>query len=533
MRNPTTTIADRPELPEASMTHREVLEALSGLLLAMFVAMLSSTIVANALPRIIADLDGNQDQYTWVVTATLLAATATTPIWGKLADRMSKKLLLQASIVIFVLGSVLAGFAQSTETLIGWRVLEGLGMGGLQALVQIVMASMVSPRERGRYMGYFGAVMAVATVGGPLLGGFIVDAPFLGWRWTFWVGAPIAVVALIVLQRTLNLPVLTVKTPIDWWGSLLVPAGVSVILIWVTLAGTSFAWLSWTSAVYLVGGLILIAIAVAVERRVSDPVIPPRLMKQRTVILSVMASVAIGLAMFGSSVFLGQYFQVARGYSPTVAGLLTLPMIVGLLIASTASGQLVTRTGRWRGVLVTGAALVVVGLALMGTIGHSTSLVLLGVYMAILGIGVGMTQQNLVLAVQNGLGYRDLGVGTSTVTFFRSMGGAAGVSVLGAILASRVSNLITDGLAAIPGAGAATQSGGSTTLDVTSLPGPVRTIVTQAYGDGTALVFQVGAGVAVIALIAVLLMRETALRTTVVEAGATDLDEDVPAMAQA
>ncbi|WP_116948305.1 MFS transporter [Jiangella endophytica] len=506
------------------MSHRQVLEAMSGLLLAMFVAMLSGTIVANALPRIIGDLGGNQDQYTWVVTATLLAATATTPIWGKLSDRMNKKLLVQLSITVFVIGSVLAGFSQSTEGLIGFRVLQGLGLGGLQALVQIVMASIVSPRERGRYMGYFGAVMAVATVGGPLLGGFLVDSS-LGWRWCFWVGVPFGIAALVLLQRTLKLPVLTSNTKIDWLGALLIPGGISVLLIWVTLAGSNFAWASWQSAAFVVGGVLLIALAVIVERRVEDPVVPPRLLRQRTMVLAIIASVAIGIAMFGSSVFFGQYFQIARGYSPTAAGLLTLPMIVGLLLASTITGQLVTRFGRWKRFLVAGTGLIVVGLGLLGTIDHSTSLVLIGVYMAILGVGVGSSMQNLVLAAQNGLDYRDLGAGTSTVTFFRSLGGAAGVSVLGAILATHVTDLITEGLASVPGAGSATQDGGSTSLDLSGLPGPVRVIVEHAYGDATALVFLISGAIALLAFVAVLFMRETSLRTTVGDAEAVELEE--------
>lgn len=512
-----------------TMSHRQVLEAMSGLLLAMFVAMLSGTIVANALPRIIGDLGGNQDQYTWVVTATLLAATATTPIWGKLSDRMNKKLLVQLSITVFVIGSVLAGFSQNTEQLIGFRVLQGLGLGGLQALVQIVMASIVSPRERGRYMGYFGAVMAVATVGGPLLGGFLVDSS-LGWRWCFWVGVPFGVAALVLLQRTLKLPVLASDTKIDWLGSLLIPGGISILLIWVTLAGKNFEWVSWASAALVAGGVLLIALAVVVERRVADPVVPPRLLRQRTMILAIIASVAIGIAMFGSSVFFGQYFQISRGYSPTAAGLLTLPMIVGLLLASTITGQLVTRFGRWKRFLVMGTGLIVVGLGLLGTIDHATSLVLIGVYMAILGVGVGSSMQNLVLAAQNGLDYRDLGAGTSTVTFFRSLGGAAGVSVLGAILATHVTDLISDGLAGIPGAGAATQDGGSTSLDLSGLPGPVRTIVEHAYGDATALVFLISGAIALVAFVAVLFMRETTLRTTVGDAELAEL-EGAPARA--
>lgn len=508
--------SDGPQ--EEGMTHREVLTAMSGLLMAMFVAMLSSTIVANALPRIIAELDGNQSQYTWVVTATLLAATATTPIWGKMSDRVNKKLLIQLSITVFVLGSILAGFAQNTEMLIGWRVLQGLGLGGLQALVQIVMASIVSPRERGRYMGYFGAVLAVATVGGPLLGGYLVDAEALGWRWTFWVGAPIAVVALVVLQKTLHLPVIAqARSSIDWLGAMLIPGGVSVLLVWVTLGGKNFDWVSAPSAAMVVGAAALLVAAVIVERRVDDPIVPPRLMRNRTVVLAIVASVAVGVAMFGSGVFFSQYFQISRGYSPTESGLLTLPMVMGLLVASTIFGRLVTRTGRWKPILVAGTGLIVIGLGLLATIDHATSIPLIGVFMSLLGIGVGMTMQNLVLAAQNSISFSDLGAGTSTVTFFRSLGGAAGVSVLGALLASRVGDLIADGLSGIPGAVEATQSGGSTSLDVTKLPEPVRVVVEQAYGDGTALAFLISAVVGVAAFIAVLFIREANLRTTVSE----------------
>lgn len=508
------TAAGRAAPDHTAMTHRQVLESLSGLFLAMFVAMLSATIVANALPPIIADLGGSQDQYTWVVTATLLAATATTPIWGKLADRMSKKLLVQVAISIFVLGSILAGFSQSTGMLIGFRVVQGLGMGGLQALVQIVLGSVVSPRERGRYMGYFGAMLALATVSGPLIGGFIVDADLLGWRWCFWVGVPVAIVALVLLQRTLHLPVLGIRTPVDWRGALLIPAGISVLLVWITLAGGDFAWVSAPSAMFVLASVLLIAAAVIVERREPDPVVPPRLMRQRTMILAIVASVAVGISMFGAPVFFGQYFQIARGYSPTESGLLTIPMMAGVVIATTVTGRLITRTGRWKRFLVGGTVLIITGLALLGTIDHATPLWEINIYMAIMGLGVGSTMQNLVLAVQNGLDYRDLGSGTSTVTFFRTLGGASGVSILGSILATRVTSLINDSLGGAASS-AATQQGGSTALDLSTLPPQVQTVVQHAYGDATALVFVVAAGVAVIAFVAVLFMRETNLRTSV------------------
>ena len=297
----------------APMTHREVLEALSGLLLAMFVAMLSSTVVTNALPRIVTDLHGSQTGYTWVVVATLLTMTASTPIWGKLADLFSKKLLVQSALVIFSAGSLLAGFAPSMEVLIGARAIQGVGVGGLTALVQVVIGSMVSPRERGRYAGYIGATFALATVSGPLIGGVIVDAPGLGWRWCFYVGIPVAMLAFAVLQKTLHLPVIRREVHVDYLGATLLVAGVSVILVWVSLGGSQFNWVSSTSGLFILGGLAFIAAAIYVEARVAvEPIIPLRLFRDRTTSLATGASVLVGLAMFGSTVYLSQYFQARR-----------------------------------------------------------------------------------------------------------------------------------------------------------------------------------------------------------------------------
>src|SRR3954453_2430453 len=333
----TTHRAGAPAATDGPMTKRETLEALSGLLLALFVGLLSSTIVSNALPTITAKLEGTQSQYTWVVTASLLAATAATPSWGKLADLFSKKLLVQLAIVIFVVGSGLAGLSQSMGMLIAFRVVQGVGMGGLQALAQVVIGAMIPPRERGKYSGYLGAVMAVATVGGPLLGGVIVDTSWLGWRWTFYVCVPVALVALALLQKTLHLPTIKRQVSIDWLGATLISAGVSVLLIWVTFAGTKFDWLSWQSAVMAGAGLVALLLTILVESRVREPIIPLPIVRNRTTALAIIASVAVGVAMFGASVFFGQYFQIARGWSPTKAGLATIPMIGSLCIASPVS----------------------------------------------------------------------------------------------------------------------------------------------------------------------------------------------------
>ncbi|MEV4755240.1 MDR family MFS transporter [Micromonospora sp. NPDC049559] len=492
------------------MTHREILEALSGLLLGMFVAILSSTIVSNALPRIISELHGSESAYTWVVTATLLSMTATTPIWGKLADLTSKKLLVQLALVIYVLGSVLAGLSQSSGQLIACRVIQGAGAGGLTALAQVIMATMISPRERGRYSGYLGAVFALGTIGGPLIGGVIVDTSWLGWRWCFYVGIPFAALAIAVLQRTLHLPVVKRPVKIDYLGATLITGAVSLLLIWISLAGTEFAWLSWATALMVVGAVALGGLAVLVESRAAEPIIPLRLFRSRTITLAVLASIAVGIAMFGATVFLGQYFQISRGKSPTVSGLMTLPMILGLLLSSTISGRLISRTGRWKAYLVSGAVLLTVGFALMGTLRYDTSLVVLGSYMALVGIGVGMTMQNLVLAVQNTVRPQELGAASSVVAFFRSLGGAVGVSALGALLGHRVRDYLAEQLTRLHVRMPA--GGGDAIPDVHKLPGPIRTAVEIAYGHGAGDVFLAAAPFALIAVVAVVFIKEVPLR---------------------
>jgi EmrB/QacA subfamily drug resistance transporter len=504
-----------------AMSHREILEALSGLLLVLFVAMSSATIVSTALPRIIGSLNGSQTQYTWVVTASLLTATASTPIWGKLADLYSKKLLVQLSIVVFVIGSIVAGFSQSATELIAARAFQGLGMGGVQALVQVAIAAMIPPRERGRYNGYLGGVLAVATVGGPLLGGLIVDTSWLGWRWCFFIGAPIAVVALVLLQKTLHLPLLRRdNVQIDYWGASLIAAGVSVILIWVSFVDSSFAWLSWQTFAMVGAGLVLLAIAVWVESRVAEPVVPLKIVRERTTALAILASLAVGMAMYGGAVFLGQYFQIGRGYSPTEAGLLTIPMMAGVLVSSTISGRLISTTGRIKPYIVAGTIILVGGFAVLSTMDHQSNLWIVGAGMALVGIGVGMSMQNLVLSVQNTVRLKDIGAASSTVAFFRSLGGTIGVSVLGAVLAHRVTHDISSQLG-----GAAGGSGGTSALNLAGLPAAVQHIVRAAYGDATGHIFLISAAIAVVGVVAALFMRPTDLRTTVDMTTAADETE--------
>ncbi|MDG9700827.1 MDR family MFS transporter [Streptomyces sp. DH37] len=499
------------------MTDRQILQAMSGLMAGMFVAILAGTVVANALPRIITDLGASQSSYTWVVTSELLAMTATVPLWGKLSDLYDKKLLLQLSLGLFVVGSLLAGFSQGVELLIFSRVVQGIGAGGLTALAQIVMAAVIPPRRLGRYAGVFGAVFAVGTVAGPLIGGVLVDTSWLGWRWCFFIGVPFALLAIVLLQRTLRLPTVRREARIDFLGAFLIVAGVCALLIWTSLAGNRFDWASWQTAALTGGGVALLAAAVFVESRAAEPVVPLEIFRNRTVTLTTVASLLVGVAMFGGTVFLSQYFQISLGKSPTVAGLMSLPMILGLLVSSTVAGQVISATGRWKRYLVAGAVVMTAGLGLLSTIDSGTGFGLLSLYMAVLGVGVGMLMQNLVLAAQNDVPAAELGAATSVLSFFRSMGGTIGTSVLGAILANRVATEMARGLeeAGIPaGTGRAPGGGEGGVPDVATLPGPVRAIVEHAYGVATADLFLVATPFALLALIAVVFLKEKPLKTT-------------------
>ncbi|MFE4949693.1 MDR family MFS transporter [Leifsonia sp. NPDC056665] len=501
------------------MSHRQVLESLSGLLLGMFVSILAGTVVSTSLPRIISELGGNQTAFTWVVTSTLLATTVSTPIWGKLADLLNRKILIQLALVLFVLGSALAGFSQNTEMLIGFRVVQGLGAGGLTALSQIIMADIISPRDRGRYMGLFGGIMALGTIGGPLIGGLLTDS--VGWRWNFFVGVPVAIVAIILLQLTLKLPKRPARTVrIDYLGAIFLAGGISLLLVWVTMAGTQFDW--WSAQTFwMVGGSIaLLAATVITELVVKEPIIPLGMFKNRTFTLAVIASISVGVAMFGTSVFLGQYMQLARGATPTESGLLTLPMIVGLLLSSTIVGNLISRFGKWKAFMVAGSVLLTVGLYLMSTIEYDTNYVLVSLYMLILGAGVGMVMQNLVLIVQNTVRPEQLGAASSNVAFFRSLGGTIGVSVMGSLLGTKVTDLMADrqhdlqlAIAKLGQKGLeVAQSLQTGTLpEVGKLPVGIRTIIEAVYGQAVADIFLVAVPLAIVTIVAILLLPNAKL----------------------
>jgi len=441
--------AQPPETPDAipELSHREILEILSGLLVALLVTNMAGTVVGTALPTITGALKANEQQYMWVVTATLLASTASTPIWGKLADLFDKKRLIMVGLAIFIVGSILSGSATSPGFLIGSRAFQGIGLGAMMSLVQAIIGTIIPPRKRGRYMAYTGAVMAIATVGGPLVGGFLVDPHSLGWRWCFWSAVPFAIIAVIILQWRLKVPHFSHKnTKIDWTGAVLITAATTAVLIWISFVHKPYDWVSWQTFALLGFALVASVAFVIVELRVPNPIIPMNILTMRVTALAVLASIAVGVAMFGAAVFLSQYFQLGRGMSPMRAGLMTIPMMVGVLLSSLVIGRLVSKLGIWKPFVIAGSILLTIGSFLMSTIGANTSLVTIGIYGCITGLGVGMLMQNLVLAVQNSTPVRDVGAASGTVTFFRSLGGAVGIQALGFVFQDRMTAAVNSGI---------------------------------------------------------------------------------------
>jgi MFS family permease len=395
--------------------------------------------------------------------------------------------------------------------LIGARALQGIGSGGVMALSQIIIGAMIPPRQRGKYAGYLGASFALATVAGPLIGGVIVDTPFLGWRGCFYVGIPFVVVAFVVLQRTLHLPHVKRDVPIDYSGAMLIMSGVSALLIWISLAGSgAFAWVSLETAVLVPLAAVLIIGAIIAETQATDPVIPLEIFKSRTVLFSVLASVFMGVGMVGATVFMGEYFQIARGNSAVVAGMLTIPLVGGMFLSSLLTGRWITATGKWKRYLVGGSVSLVLGTALLATLSRTTPSLVISLGLALVGVGIGATNQNLVLAVQNTLPLSQLGAGSSTVSFFRSLGSASGLAVLGAIMTSHLSGLMSRGFAA---ANLPLPTGGESAIpNVRTMDPTVVRIIQDSYATGIAGVFIVMVPIVAIGALLVLAIREVPLR---------------------
>ncbi|WP_435866120.1 DHA2 family efflux MFS transporter permease subunit [Streptomyces xinghaiensis] len=499
--------------PGEDLPRRTVRLAIGALLFGMLLAALDQTIVATALPVIVSEL-GGLDHLSWVVTAYLLAATAATPLWGKLGDQYGRKRLFLLAIGIFLMGSALCGIARDMPQLIVFRALQGLGGGGLMVLSMAITGDIVPPRERGRYQGLFGAVFGAASVLGPLLGGLFTEQ--LSWRWVFYVNLPIGLVALFVIAAVLHIPARPVRHTIDYSGILLIAAVAAVLVLLSSLGGTVWPWVSWRVAGLALLGAVLLAAFTAVERRAVEPVLPLGLFRIRTFTLGSVIGFVVGFAMFGTMIYLPTFLQVVRGLSPTASGVRMLWMVAGLLIASTVSGQLASRTGHWKVFPVAGCAVTTLGLLLLHRIDRFSPGWEINVSFTVFGLGLGLVLQIVVLAVQNAVGYEDLGAATSGATFFRSIGASFGVAVFGTVFSGRLGDRLTALLAdeRLPaGAGPADLASDPRTIDL--LPARLRPEVLDAYSASITDVFLFAAPVTFGALVLAVLLKEEPLRGSV------------------
>ncbi|MCX3060034.1 MFS transporter [Streptomyces beihaiensis] len=494
--------------------------SIGALLLGMLLAALDQTIVSTALPTIVSDL-GGLEHLSWVVTAYMLAATAATPLWGKLGDQYGRKKLFQLAIVIFLVGSALCGVAQNMGQLIGFRAVQGLGGGGLMVLSMAIVGDLVPPRERGKYQGLFGAVFGATSVLGPLLGGLFTQ--HLSWRWVFYVNLPIGVVALAVIAAALHIPVRSAKHRIDYLGTFLVASVATCLVLVASLGGTTWAWGSPQIVLLAVLGVVLGVVFVLVESRAAEPVLPMRLFRVRTFTLTAVISFVVGFAMFGAMTYLPTFLQVAHGVTPTMSGVYMLPMVAGLLLSSTGSGQVVSRTGRWKVFPVVGTAVTAIGLLLLHNLDETSSTGEMSAYFFVFGAGLGLVMQVLVLIVQNAVPYEDLGVATSGATFFRSIGASFGVAIFGTIFADRLATKLTDALAGQPlPPGVSPGSLGSDPRGISRLPSTLRGPVVHAYASAITDVFLYAVPVALVAFLLSLVLREDPLRGSVTAPDATE-----------
>ncbi len=488
----------KPYVPVTGLSHRRVLVIIGALMLGMFLAALDQTIVSTALPTIVADLHG-ASHLSWIVVAYLLAATVSTPLWGKLGDQYGRKGFFQAAIIIFLAGSICSGLSHSLIELIAFRAVQGLGAGGLMVGTQAIVGDVVSPRDRGRYQGLFGAVFGVASIIGPLLGGVFVEQ--LSWRWIFYINVPIGAIALAVVAARVPGQLRRVHHVIDYLGTAVLVLAVSCLVLFTSLGGTTYRWGSATIIALGIAGGVLVVIFVFVERHAVEPVLPLHLFSIRAFSVTSAVGFIVGFAMFGAIVYLPVFFQIVHGDSPTISGLRLLPLLAGMVVCSTGSGLIISKTGRYRVFPVIGTGLMTVGLLLLSRMGVSTGSLVTALYLFVLGVGLGCVMQVLVLIAQNAVPYSELGVATSGATFFRSIGGSFGTAIFGAIFSNvLVGNLIRHLHGARLPSGFSTSS--VTPALLHTLPPAVHDGLAAAYAESIQTVFVIAAPIGLIAFLA-------------------------------
>jgi EmrB/QacA subfamily drug resistance transporter len=492
------------------LSHKQILVVMGGLMVGMFLSALDQSIVGTALPRITSEL-GGLDKLSWVVTAYLLTATASTPLWGKISDLYGRRLLFQIAILTFLVGSLMAGFSQNIEQLIAFRAVQGLGGGGLMALALATIGDVIPPRERGRYQGYFAAVFGTSSVLGPVLGGWFADGP--GWEWIFFINVPIGLVALVITSAALKMPHVRRDHSIDYLGATLVVASVSSVLLYTAWAGPEHGWGSALGLGLVAAGVLLGVLFVLVELRATEPIIPMRLFRNSIFSISNLFGFLIGVAMFGSMIFIPIYLQVVDGMSPTASGLAMLPMVVGIFSTSITAGQLMTRTGRYKVFPILGSGIVILALFLLSTLDADSPYWFAGLAMYVMGAGLGFTMQVLITVVQNSVDRKDIGVATSSVTFFRSMGGSFGTALFGAILSSRLAVHMADALQGRDGAAVAADDVSNNVQKINALPDPIHDLVTGAFSSSLHDTFLSAVPLVVVAFAVAFFLKEKPLAT--------------------
>jgi EmrB/QacA subfamily drug resistance transporter len=506
-------VNDQADLGVAAvLSHRRVLLVIGALMLGMLLAALDQTIVATALPTIAGDLHG-LSHLSWVVTGYLLAATVSTPLWGKLGDMYGRKIFFQAAIVIFLIGSALSGLSSSMIELIGFRALQGLGAGGLMVGAQAIIGDVVPPRDRGKYQGIFGAVFGLSSVAGPLLGGFFVQN--LSWHWIFYINLPIGAIALVVTTGALPSALSRVQHVIDYIGAVLLAGGVTCLVLLTTLGGTTFPWGSAPIAILAVLGVVLLGIFVMVERRAAEPILPLHLFRNRVFSASSLIGFIVGFSMFGAITYLPTYLQVVRGASPTGSGLDLLPLMAGLLVTSIGSGLLISKWGRYKIFPIMGTAVMAVGLYLLSLLDLTTSMLTISLFLVVLGLGLGSVMQVLVIAVQNAVPHSELGVATSGATFFRSIGGSFGTAIFGAIFANVLTGNLVHYLAGTRLPAGFSGAAGASPAALAKLPPAVHAGYIQAVNASLHPVFLWAVPFAILAFAITWLLKEVPLRKTV------------------